>query len=168
MGKKFILNNPVILTSEYNVKKFDCGNHILNHYLKKYALVNQNSNISACYVITDENNVIAYYCLTIGSINCVDAPEFLTKDLPKYPIPVLILARLAVDENYQGVGIAKNLLREVIQRSIFLAKDIACVALFVLAKNETAKNFYVKYGFREDFNDPLKLYLPVKDIIESV
>lgn len=147
------------------MKKFDCDNHILNHYLGKYALVNQSSNISTCYVITNENNVIAYYCLTIGSVNCVDAPEFLIKDLPKYPIPVLILARLAVDKNYQGVGIAKNLLREVIQRAIFLAKDITCVALFVQAKNETARSFYIKYGFKEDPNGPLKLYLPIKDII---
>lgn len=167
MEKKFILNNPVKLSPENNLGNFDCGNYQLNRYLKKHAYINQINNVSTCYIISDENKVIAYYCVSIGSINSENAPDFLKEGLPKYPIPILILARLAVDKNYQKLGIGQMLMKEIFLKAIFLAKEIACVAIFVQAKNDEAKSFYKKMGFKEDLQDKFKFYAMVKDIIAS-
>lgn len=168
MEKKFILKNPVKLSPENNLGNFDCGNHQLNRYLKKHAYINQLNNISTCYVVLNEEKVIAYYCVSIGSVDSEKAPDFLKEGLPKYPIPVLVLARLAVDKNYQNTGIGQTLIKEIFLKAVYLAKEIACAAIFVHAKDDKAKAFYKKMEFKEDVYDEYKLYIMVKDIIASL
>ena len=88
--------------------------------------------------------------------------------MPKYPIPIMLLAKLAVDKNYKGHGIGSAIMQEVFQRSLFLYKEYGCMALVVDAIDEEAKAFYMKFGFKTGFDNELKLYIPIKNIIASL
>ena len=143
------LNPPVRLESGHNRGSFDCGVDPLNEYLKKYALQNQRKAASVTYVATrDHDRVVGYYTLAYGSIAFDEASESIRKGLGKYPIPVMLLARLAVDVTEKGSGLGKSLLRDALLRTL-RALDIAGLrAMLVHAKDDNAKAFYERFGFQ--------------------
>jgi GNAT superfamily N-acetyltransferase len=142
---------------------FDCGVSPLNLYLRNYAFQNQKKGIVRNYVAArvDSKVVVAYYSLVYASIDQKRLPTSLVKGLGKYDMPVMLLARLAVDRREQGKGLGKALLKDAILRTMQAAEIAGLKLLLVHAKDEAAADFYLKHGFEPVLDDPLKLFLPV-------
>ncbi len=157
---------PVIakLAVEHDVTAFDCGNDELNRFIRLYGLAGQRANISQTYLAVREQKIVGFHTLVVGDIVYDDAPERLAKGLPRFPIPVLLLARLAVDRSWQGRGLGAALLVDAIRRTLHVA-DIAGVrAMLVPAKDETARDFYTHFGFESFSRDAFVLYCLLKDL----
>jgi GNAT superfamily N-acetyltransferase len=153
----------VKLARSHAVETFDCGVTALNRYLIQHALGNQLANAAQTYVCVAGDVVAGYATLAAGSVEFGISPERLRKGLARHPISVLVLARLAVDENWQGQGIAASLIKDAVLRTIQTADVVGVRAIVVHAKNETVKRFYVRFGFLDGFPDPLHLYVLTKD-----
>lgn len=142
---------------------FDCGVPALNLYLRNYALQNQKRGIVRNYVTTPaaERAIVAYYSLVYGSVDQKRLPQKLVKGFGKYEIPIMLLARLAVDHRDHGKELGKALLKDAILRTMQAAEIAGLKVLLVHAKDETAAAFYEKHGFERLLGDRLKLFLPV-------
>jgi predicted N-acetyltransferase YhbS len=152
------------LKSSHDVNNFDCGRVELDRFLQKYAWQNQQANSTQTYVACYEEKIIGYYCLTVGSVAHENAPARITKGQAKYPIPVMILARLAVDKKWQKKGIGKGLLRDALKRTT-QAADIAGIrAVIVHAKDERVRSWYERFDFEPSPTDELHLFLLLKDL----
>ncbi|MCB1377556.1 MAG: GNAT family N-acetyltransferase [Alphaproteobacteria bacterium] len=148
----------------HDVSGFDCGSEALNHFLKRFALAGQLANASQTYVATDNDEVIGFYTLVVGEVQHGAAPDRLKKGLPRHPVPVMVLARLAIAAGRQGQGLGQWLLKDVIIRTL-QAADIAGIrALVVHAKDEAAKSYYLRFRFTEGFDNPLHLFILIKDL----
>jgi GNAT superfamily N-acetyltransferase len=158
---------PIIakLSIAHDSTDFDCGNEELNSFIRLYALVGQRANISQTYVAArGGHDIVGFYTLVVGNVVYEDAPERLAKGVPRHPIPMLLLARLAVDRHWQGKGIGAALLADAMRRTLQVA-DIAGVrALLVHAKHDSARTFYTHLGFEPFPGDRLVLYRLVKDL----
>jgi GNAT superfamily N-acetyltransferase len=149
------------LTASHDRRSFDCGNEPLNVYLKQYALQNQKKGIVRNYVTCRGARIVGYYSLAFGSVSQSDAPPELTKGIGKYPVPVMILARLAVDRRETARGLGKALLKDAVLRTLQAADIAGLKAIFVQAKEEAARQFYEKHGFIGSPHDPLYLFFPI-------
>ena len=146
------------------VESFDCGQPALNQFLQRFALVNQKSNSAQTYVCCHSGVVAGYYSLAVGSVNPATAAPRVAKGIPQHPVPVMILARLAVDLGHQGVGLGKALLKDALKRTA-QAADIAGIrALLVHAKDDTARQWYLQWEFEPSASDPFHLFLLMKDL----
>lgn len=152
------------LHQHHAVEAFDCGQEALNLFLQKYALQNQQSGGSQTYVGLADETVIGYYALAVGSVEQHQAPERVKKGLGKHSVPIMLLARLAVDLRWQKQGVGAGLLRDATLRTL-QAADIAGIrALVVHAKDERARKFYERFDFLPSPSDPLHLFMLLKDI----
>ncbi|MGY0216647.1 GNAT family N-acetyltransferase [Endozoicomonadaceae bacterium StTr2] len=159
-----IISAPQLLTDDHNTADFDCGHRVLNDWLKKTALKNQSANASRTFVVCNGNDVVGYYALSSGSVERMQAPKALTRNMPD-PIPVTVLGRLAIDLQHQGMRIGSGLLKDAMLRTLVVASHIGVKALLVHAISDEAKQFYLQYGFTESPFNPMTLLLPVKHII---
>lgn len=156
---------PTLLTKNHDIKDFDCDVSALNSFLKNYALQNINNNSARTYVAARENKVVGYYSLAYGSVSYDDATRSrLSKGLAKYNVPVILLARLAVDKSEKGRGLGKSLLKDALFRTLEASKIGGLRAILVHAKDENAKKFYLKYQFEPLEVNPLHLFLLIKDL----
>ena len=154
----------VKLNSSHDLEGFDCGVSALNNFLIKFALQNQNANSSNTYIALEGNTIVGYYSLLVGSVIHAKAPNRVIKGLSKNPVPVMILARLAVDKDFHSKGIGKGLLKDALLRTVHAA-DIAGIRAFLIhAKDDTAKKWYLQFDFMESPTDPLHLFLLLKDL----
>ena len=152
------------LAIEHDATNFDCGQEDLNDFISRYALAGQRANISQTYVAVQGAEIVGYHTLVVGSVVYEGAPERLGKGIPRHPIPVLLLARLAVDERWQGKGLGAALVVDAMRRTLQVA-DIAGVrAMLIHAKDEAAREFYTYLGFEPFPGEPLVLYRLVKDL----
>lgn len=152
------------LNASHELEGFDCGVPELNQFLTKHALHNQRANSANTYVACEGNTVIGYYSLAVGSVVHAAAPQRVTKGLAKHPVPVMILARLAVDTTQHDKGVGRGLLKDALLRTA-RASDIAGIrALLVHAKDNTAKYWYQQFNFDISPTDPLHLYILLKDV----
>jgi GNAT superfamily N-acetyltransferase len=143
---------------------FDCGQPSLNQFLQRYALVNQKANSAQTYVCCLGGEVVGFYSLAVGSVDPEDAPARVMKGLARHPVPVMILARLAVDRDHQGKGLGKALLKDALLRTA-QAADIAGIrCLLVNAKDEAARRWYESWEFEPSPTDPYHLFLMLKDL----
>ena len=127
-------------------------------------MANQQAGAAQTYVGLIGDAVVGYYTLTVGQITREEAPERLTKGLARHPVPIMLLARLAVDLRSQGQGAGKALLRDAMQRTQ-QAADIAGIRAFAVhAKDDGARAFYEKFDFIPSPTDPLHLFLLLKDV----
>lgn len=165
-----MFKRPTLLTREHDLSCFDCGSEPLNTYLYKYALQNQKKNSGRTFVVTlkENNRIIGYYTLVTGSIEAEKAPETLKKGLGNYPVPIVLIARLAIDKNYQGKGIGKALLKDAFLRILNASEHIGIRAVLVHAKDHNAIEFYKKYGFQPFLNNDFELFLLTKHILQSL
>ncbi len=154
---------PAKLTADHIVDDFDCGYSVLNNWLYRYALQNQQSNAAMTFVVCRQNRVVGYYSLAVGAVHHEVVPARIKKGLARYPIPIMVLARLAVDLRDQGHGIGKGLLKDAVLRTLQAAKFAGIRAIFVNAKDEKARRFYERFDFEPSPVDPLKLMLLIKD-----
>lgn len=146
------------------VDAFDCGHPALNQFLQRYALVNQKANSAQTYVCCDDDEVVGFYSLAVGSVDPASAPSRVLKGLARHPVPVMILARLAVDVAHQRKGLGQALLKDALLRTA-QAADIAGVrALLVHAKDEAARQWYESWEFEPSPTDPFHLFLMLKDL----
>lgn len=156
------------LQSRHAVDAFDCGNQDLNRFLQQYALQNQSSGASSTYVGLADQAVIGYYSLAVGSVEYGQAPERVTKGLAHHPIPVMLLARLAVDQQWQNKGVGAGLLKDAMLRTLQAADIVGIRALLVHAKDTHATGFYQHFDFISSPSDPLHLLILLKDIRKIV
>jgi GNAT superfamily N-acetyltransferase len=157
------LLKPVPLDEAHDASAFDCGAQPLNDYLRKYALVNHRNRSARTYVATRGTRVVGYYTLAAGSVQREEAPQRVAQGLARYPVPVILLARLAVDRGEQGRGLGGGLLKDAIIRAAQAADIIGVRALLTHAKDEAARAFYMHFGFEPSPVDNLHLYMLMKD-----
>ncbi|MBM3610822.1 MAG: GNAT family N-acetyltransferase [Alphaproteobacteria bacterium] len=163
MASKFL--SPLLLNEAYNSSTFDCGVGSLNEYIKKYALQHQQSQGSRTYVaIHDNNNIAGYFTLAYGSVSSEEVPERVGRGLGRYPIPIMVLARLAVDQKLKGQGLGKSLLKQALLKTLNASEIAGLRAIVVHAKDTTAQSFYKHYGFTSSSLDELHMFLLCKDI----
>jgi GNAT superfamily N-acetyltransferase len=157
---------PELLTVQHDIQAFNCGSTQLNNYLQRFALSNNAAGSARTYVCCSEGSVavIGYYSLCAGSIEKASSPERVGKGMPNHPIPVVLLARLAVDQRQQGKGIGQGLLKDALIRCLNAADAIGIRAVLVHAKDSQAAAFYSRFGFVPSPTDPLHLMLLLKDI----
>ncbi|MBI5781869.1 MAG: GNAT family N-acetyltransferase [Rhodocyclales bacterium] len=146
------------------VEAFDCGQPALNQFLQRHALVNQKANSAQTYVCCLNGEVVGFYSLAVGSVDPEDVPARVVKGLARHPVPVMILARLAVDRDHQGKGLGKALLKDALLRTA-QAADIAGIrCLLVHAKDEAARRWYESWEFEPSPTDPYHLFLMLEDL----
>jgi GNAT superfamily N-acetyltransferase len=162
------VNAPVLLTKDHDRSAFDCGVSALNEYLMQYALQNQKKHAARTYVATRGNRIVGYYSLAYGSVSVEEAPQSVKAGLSRHPIPVILLARLAVDLIEQGHGLGAGLLKDALLRTMQASEIAGLRAMLVHAKDEAARNFYKKFGFEPSPIDAYHLFLRVSDIIASL
>jgi GNAT superfamily N-acetyltransferase len=156
------------LRREHVLDSFDCGKEDLNRFLKRQAWNNQQAHSAQTYVAAKDLRVIGYYSLAAGSITHDEATERAKKGLARHPIPVILLARLAVDRNIQSQGIGSALLKDALLRTAQAADTIGARALVVHAKDDNAKAFYEHFTFESSPSDLYHLLLLTKDLMRLV
>jgi GNAT superfamily N-acetyltransferase len=162
------LNSPAPLDSSHDFSAFNCQSPALNDYLKNFALQNQGNQSARTYVATRGHRVVGYYTLSAGSVRREETPARVAKGLAAHPVPVILLARLAVDETEMGHGLGAGLLKDALLRCVQAAEIIGCRALMVHAKDDAARAFYQHFGFEISGDDPCRLFLLLKDIKRSL
>lgn len=156
------------LTALHDTGSFDCGKAELNQFIQRFAQIGQQANISQTYVVCRSGHVTGYYSLAVGAVARNEAPVRTGMGLARHPIPVMILARLAVDKNDQGAGLGRALLKDALRRTA-KAADIAGIrALVVHAKDEEARHWYRQFDFEAGPTDPMHLFLLMKDIKRAI
>jgi predicted N-acetyltransferase YhbS len=153
---------PEPLLATHAIDSFDCGELVLNDWLKKRALKNENSGASRTFVVCQDNHVVGYYVLATGSVMHKEAPSKVRRNMPE-PVPVMVLGRLAVDKSNQSTGIGRGLLRDAILRTLGVSKQAGIKALLVHALSDAAHKFYRQCGFIESPLDPMVLMITLKD-----
>jgi len=158
---------PELLTDEHVLDVFSCGKPELDDWLIKKALKNHKRNNTRVYVVCDDNNkVIGYYAIAMGSVQRESALSSLKRNSPN-PIPMVVLARLAVDEGYKGRGIGVGLLKDCVLRSVHAMNVVGGAGILVHAIDDEAKAFYKRFGFNESPIDAMTLMARVIDIEAS-
>lgn len=152
------------LRRDHPIDGFDCGDAALNIFLKRHALQNQQSNASQTYLALNDSDLVGFHVLAVGSVSHADAPGRVTRGLARHPVPVMLLARLAVDLRWQGRGAGAALLKDALQRTLSAADIAGLRAFAVHAKTEQAKAFYSHFQFIESPTDPLHLFVLLKDV----
>ena len=159
----------VKLTKKLDRFQFDCGEPSLNDFLKKSARQNQNKNLSVTTAIIEgdkSNRIIGYHTLAIGTIERESLPLEEAKNLPRYPVPIVRIGRLAIDNSAKGQRLGEELLMDALIRCTRVHENVPVFAVVVDALSENAKAFYIKYGFIP-FNDkPFSLFLPIETVLQ--
>jgi GNAT superfamily N-acetyltransferase len=152
------------LQRSHKLDEFDCGQEALNRFLIRHARQNQQAEASQTYVALADGQVVGYYTLVVGEVAFESAHERLTKGLARHPVPIMLLARLAIVTSWQGKGLGSGLLKDAMQRTV-QAADIAGIRAFAVhAKDDEAKSFYEHFGFTPLPSDAYHLFRLLKDV----
>jgi len=154
---------PVQLDVHHRLDDFDCGNTGLNDWLVRHARQAQASGSARTFVVTDESRVAGYFSLTVGQVDTLEAPERIRQGMGRYPLPVVILARLAVALPDQGRGIGRGLLKDAIRRTLLIADQAGIRALMTHPVDAEAERFYRRFGFVASPLREQQLLLILKD-----
>ena len=152
------------LRRDHQVEGGDCGKEPLNRFLIRFALQSQLSNSSQSYLALSQDEVVGYYTLVFGDVTYEDAPERLRKGIARHPIPLMILARLAVAGSWAGKGIGAGLLKDALARTLAAAEIAGLRAFAVHAKDDEARAFYQRFDFIASPSDPMHLFVLLKDV----
>ena len=153
------------LEAQDEVDEFSCGQPDLDDWLKRFALINRRAGMCTVFVTSAADQVAGYYALATGGVEKAEAPDRITRGVPNHPIPVVLLARLAIDTSFQKKGLGRALLRDALVRVASAADEIGIRALLIHAKDETARKFYMRQAeFEPSPTDPLHLFLLMKDL----
>jgi GNAT superfamily N-acetyltransferase len=155
---------PTLITAEHDCSAFSCRHEALTEWLQKRALANQASGGSKTYVVCSEaGNVVGYYALAPGAVAPQVATGAVRRNMPS-PVPVFVLGRLAVHQDWSGMGIGSGLLKDALVRCTQAAEIVGGRAILCHAIDEEAKAFYLKHGFQQSPIEPLTVMLGLKDI----
>jgi len=152
------------LHRNHKVDDFDCGQEALNRFLIRHALQNQQAEASQTYVARADETVVGYYTLVVGEVAYEGAHERMTKGLARHPVPIMLLARLAISTLWQGKGLGSGLLKDAMLRTLNAAEIAGIRAFAVHAKDDEAKSFYEHFGFEPLPSDPYHLFRLLKDL----
>jgi GNAT superfamily N-acetyltransferase len=150
------------LRRDHRVDGFDCGKEPLNRFLVRFALQNQLANSAQTYLALSDDDVAGYYTLTFGAVACDDAPERFRKGIARHPVPLMILARLAVALPWAGKGIGSGMLKDALVRTLSAADIAGLRAFAVHAKDDEAQAFYEHFDFIPSPSDPMHLFVLLK------
>lgn len=160
------LSAPAPLTTAHDLSSFDCGEPLLNDWLRHRALKNE-SRFSRTYVVCKDKRVVGYFCISAGSIDRAAAPGKVRRNAPE-TIPVSIIGRLAVSRDQAGKGLGADLLSDALRRIALASQSIGIGAVLVHAKNDAAKRFYLQNAeFIAYPEDNYTLFLPIETIIAA-
>jgi GNAT superfamily N-acetyltransferase len=163
------LSKVEAISDNHDVSRFDCGGHeSLNDWLKRFALTNQRNESARTYVVHRSGMVVGYYSISAGSVSVEEAPTRISKGLARHPIPVILLARLAVDKNEKGAGLGRALLKDALVRIAQAADIVGARAVLVHAIDEQASKFYLHFGFEPSPIHELQLMLLMKDLRKAL
>nr|WP_236598905.1 GNAT family N-acetyltransferase [Ramlibacter monticola] len=157
------MRGPESLGAQHRLEGFDCGKPALNDWLLRHARQAQGSGSAKTFVVADDDRVAGYFSLTVGQVDTLDAPERVRKGMGQYPVPVVILARLAVDTKDQGRGIGFGLLQEAIRRTMLIAEQAGIRAMLTHPIDTEATKFYTRFGFIASPLREQQLLLLLKD-----
>jgi predicted N-acetyltransferase YhbS len=157
------LRGPEPLGLQHRLEGFDCGKPALNDWLLRHARQAQGSGSAKTFVVADEDRVVGYFGLNVGQIDTMEAPERICKGMGQYPLPVVILARLAVSKHDQGRGIGFGLLQDAIRRTMLIAEQAGIRAMLTHPIDEEAAKFYTRFGFIASPLREQQLLLLLKD-----
>lgn len=152
------------LRGDHPLEAFDCGQPDLNCWLIKHARQSQSSNSAQTYVGVVDGVVVGYYSLAAGQLEYSDAPERIQKGLARHPVPIMLLARLAVHSEWQKRGVGRALIKDAVLRTLQAADLAGIRALAVHAKDDAARRYYEQFDFVASPTDPLHLFVLLKDI----
>ena len=158
---------PGPISDSHEFAGFDCGQDSLNEWLQKRAIKNEASGASRTFVVCNGNAVISYYSLAVGAVAQEEASGKVRRNMPE-PIPVMILGRLAVDQQWQGKQIGVGMLKDAISRTLIAAEQAGIRALLVHALSEEAKRFYLQCGFHESPVNDLTLMITLDEARNAV
>lgn len=161
------ISHPIPINPELDLHRFDSGNSVLDNWLEKKALRNEKNRASRTFVVCQEHMVVGYYSLAVGSVRRDLVISRLRRNMPE-PIPVMILARLAVDLGWQGRGLGSDLLRDAILRTIQASELAGIKAILVHAIDQTAAQFYSSQGFHSSPINDLLLLLSLQEVMRSL
>jgi GNAT superfamily N-acetyltransferase len=164
------LSSPEPLGDDHQTDSFDSGEPLLDEWLRRRSRANQASGASRTYVVCEGKRVVAYYALASGAIAQAVVPGKFRRNMPD-PIPVVVLARLAVDKNYQGRGLGRALFRDAARRIAHAADSIGIRGIVVHAISEEARKFYVALGFDPCPAEAMTLVVTLRNLratLESV
>ena len=154
---------PQPLDASHRLEEFDCGKLVLTDWLLRHARQAQGGGSARTFVSCDGARVAGYYSLTVGQIDMLEAPERVRRGMGQYPIPLVILARLAVDLDYQGRGLGFSLLQDAIHRTLVVAEQAGIRALLTHPLDAEAEAFYRRFGFESTPENEWQLILLLKD-----
>lgn len=146
------------------VEGFDCGYDDLNRFISRFALTSQSAGSAQTYVALADDKVVGYYSLAVGAVGHAEAPARMVKGLARHPVPVMLLARLAVSNDAKRKGLGATLLHDALTRTMQAADIAGMRAVIVHAKDDEARRFYEHFDFDPSPTDPYHLYLLVKDL----
>lgn len=152
------------LARHHAVEAFDCGQAALNRFLLRFALPGQHANASQTYVGLADAEIVGFYTLVVSEVAYADAPERLIKGLARHPVPLMLLARLAVSVRWQGRRVGAGLLKDAMRRTVQVAEIVGIRALAAHAKDDAARTFYEHFGFVSSPTDLLHVFLLTKDL----
>lgn len=156
---------PAPLEKHHLTGAFESGAEELDTWLRQYAWVNHTSGNARVFVAARDDLVVGYYALAAAGVEKAEAPGAVTKGGAPTQVPLLLLARLAVDRDEQGHGLGRGLLVDAIRRATHVADNVGFRALIIHARDDDARQFYRRLGgFVESPTDPLHLFLPLKEV----
>ena len=158
----------VALHHEDGLTAFDCGNEDMNQWLARHALDSHKADLARTWIAVEGNTVAGYFSLTTGSVRPEDAPRRIVRGMPRYPVPIILLARLAVDRRYQGQRLGARLLSEALRRAVAASDAAAARIVVVDAIDDNAVAFYKRWGFIDTPDNPRRLYRKISDIRASL
>jgi GNAT superfamily N-acetyltransferase len=159
-----VLEEQELNTSLHDRTSFRCGAPELDNYLQRFAAQQFARGVSAVYVLVDSeqpSRILGFYTLSAAQVDVLHISESDRKKLPRYPVPCFRMGRLACSVEHHGQGLGKLLLGCAVERCLKARKQVAAFAMLVDAKNDSAKAFYLHYGFTPCADSPLTLYLPL-------
>jgi GNAT superfamily N-acetyltransferase len=157
------LHRPESLGPQHVLEEFDCGKATLNAWLIHHARQAQGAGSSKTFVATDDDRLVGYFSLTVGQVDVLEVPDRLRKGMGSYPLPVVILARLAVSKHEQGRGLGFGLLQDAIRRTVLIGEQAGVRALLTHPIDEEAAAFYTRFGFVQSPLRAQQLLLLLKD-----
>jgi GNAT superfamily N-acetyltransferase len=157
------LTAPLPLAPYHALEGFDCGKPALSDWLVRHARQAQGSGSARTFVVGDGDRVAGYFSLTVGQIDTLEAPERVRRGMGQYPIPIVLLARLAVDLAYQGQGVGFGMLQDAIRRTLSIVEQAGIRALLTHPIDDEADAFYRRFGFEPMPLQQRQLILLLKD-----
>ncbi len=158
----------VQLGPHHGLASFESGNQLLDTWLKRNALQAQQSNTASVYLLLAADQVIGFYAIAMGSVAQSESTVRVRKGTGGHPIPMAIIARLAVDLSFHGNGYGAALLKDALLRTLAASQNIACHGILVHAINDEAVEFYRKFGFEQSPIAPRTLMVLLKDVRKTI